>query len=65
MEKTLSQPIKNNKIIYENIRKRAQIKEMTIELVLYYAKLKDTYKMISVDLSKQQEQFNKLISLQI
>ena len=34
-EKFFDQPIKNNKVTYENIRKLLQVKEMTIQLVAY------------------------------
>ena len=50
------QPIKNNKIIYENIRKIAtgQGDDYTTGCLLDYSHFMDTYKMIAVDLSKQQ-----------
>ena len=50
------QPIKNNKITYENIRKIAigQGDDNTIGCLLDYSYFADTYKMIAVDLSKQQ-----------
>ena len=50
------QPIKNNKITYENIRKIAtgQGDDYTTGCLLDYAYFKDYYKMISIDLSKQQ-----------
>ena len=58
---------------YDNIRKIAtgQGDDYTTGCLLDYPYFKDTYKMIAVDLSKQQgsmliqEQFNKLILLQI
>ena len=72
-ENFFDQPIKNNKVTYDNIRKIAtgQGDDYTTGCLLDYPYFKDTYKMIAVDLSKQQgsmliqEQFNKLILLQI
>ena len=57
MEKiSFDQPIKNNKITYENIRKFAtgQGDDYTTGSLLDYPYFKDTYTMIAVDLSKQQ-----------
>ena len=50
------QPIKNNKLTYENIRKIAigQGDDYTTGCLLDYSYFMDTYKMIAVDLSKQQ-----------
>ena len=50
------QPLKNNKVTYENIRKIATGKEddYTTGCLLDYSYFPDTYKMIAVDLSKQQ-----------
>ena len=50
------QPIKNNKVTYENIRKIAtgQGDDYTTGCLLDYSYFVDTYKMIAVDLSKQQ-----------
>ena len=50
------QPVKNNKITYENIRKIAtgQGDDYTTDCLLDYIYFKDYYKMIAVDLSKQQ-----------
>ena len=50
------QPIKNNKATYENIRKIATGEEddYTTGCLLDYSNFMDTYKMIAVDLSKQQ-----------
>ena len=50
------QPIKNNKVTYENIRKIAtgQGDDYTTGCLLDYPYFIDTYKMIAVDLSKQQ-----------
>ena len=55
-ENVFDQPIKNNKITYENIRKIAtgQGDDYTTGCLLDYPYFKDTYKMILVDLSKQQ-----------
>ena len=50
------QPIKNNKVTYENIRKIAtgQGDDYTTGCLLDYSYFKDHYKMIAIDLSKQQ-----------
>ena len=55
-ENVFDQPIKNNKVTYENIRKIAtgQGGDCTTGCFLDYSYLADTYKMIAVDLSKQQ-----------
>ena len=55
-ENVLDQPIKNKKITYDNIRKIAigQGDDYTTGCLLDYPYFKDTYKMIAVDLSKQQ-----------
>ena len=55
-EKFFDQPIKNNKVTYENIRKIAtgQRDDYTTGCLLDYPYFMDTYKMIAVDLSKQQ-----------
>ena len=55
-ENFFDQPIKNNKITYDNIRKIAtgQGDDYTTGCLLDYPCFKDTYKMIAVDLSKQQ-----------
>ena len=56
MEKTFFyQPIKNNKVTYENIRKIAtgQGDDYTIGCLLDYSYFADAYKLIAVDLSKQ------------
>ena len=49
------QPVKNNKITYENIRKIAtgQGDDYTTGCLLDYAYFRDIYKMIATDLSKQ------------
>ena len=55
-ENFFDQPIKNNKVIYKNIRKIAtgQGDDYTTGCLLGYSYFADTYKMIAVDLSKQQ-----------
>ena len=55
-ENCFDQPIKNNKITYDNIRKIAagQGDDYTTGCLLDYPYFKKTYKMIAVDLSKQQ-----------
>ena len=55
-EKFFDQPIKNNKITYDNIRKitTGQGDDYTTGCLLDYPYFKDTYKMIAVDLRKQQ-----------
>ena len=57
-ENFFDQPTKNNKVTYENFRKIAatgQGDDYTSGCLLDYPYFKDTYKMIEVDLSKQQE----------
>ena len=55
-ENFFDQPIKNNKVTYENIRKIAtgQVDDYTTGCLLDYPYFADTNKMIAVDLSKQQ-----------
>ena len=55
-ENVFDQPIKNNKVTYENIRKIAtgQGDDYTTGCLLNYQYIKDYYKMIAIDLSKQQ-----------
>ena len=55
-ENFFDQPIKNNNVTYENIRKIAigQGDDYTTGCLLDYSYFSDTYKMIAVDLSKQQ-----------
>ena len=55
-ENFFDQPIKNNKVTYENIRKidTGQGDVYTTGCLLDYPYFADTYKMIAVDLSKQQ-----------
>ena len=50
------QPVKNDKVTYENIRKVAtgQRDDYTTGCLLGYNYFKKYYKMIAVDLSKQQ-----------
>ena len=50
------QPIKNNKVTYENIRKIAtgQGDDYRTGCLLDFSYFTDTYKMITVELSKQQ-----------
>ena len=55
-ENFFDQPIKCNKVTYENIRKIAtgQGDDYTTGCLLSYPYVSNTYKMIAVDLSKQQ-----------
>ena len=55
-ENFFDQPMKNNKVTYENIKKIAtgQGDDYTTGCLLNYSYFTDTYKMIAVDLSKQQ-----------
>ena len=55
-ENVFEQLLKNNKVTYENIRKIAtdQGEDYTTGCLLDYPYFKDIYKMIAVDLSKQQ-----------
>ena len=55
-ENFFDQPIKNNRVTYENIRKIAtgQGDDYTTGCLLNYQYIKDYYKMIAIDLSKQQ-----------
>ena len=55
-ENVFDQPIKNKKATYKNIRKifTGQGDDYTTGCLLNYSYLADTYKMIAVDLSKQQ-----------
>ena len=50
------QPVKNDKVTYENIRKNAtgQGDDYATGCLLVYTYFNDSYKMIAVDLSKQQ-----------
>ena len=51
-----NQPVKNDKVTYENIRKVAtgQGDDYTTSCLLDYTYFENYYKMIAVDLSKQQ-----------
>ena len=55
-ENLFGQPIKNNKVTYENIKNVAtgQGDDYTTACLLDYPYFKDSYKMIAIDLSKQQ-----------
>ena len=55
-ENFFDQPIKNNKVTYESLRKIAigQGDDYTTGCLLDYSYFANTYKMIPVDLSKQQ-----------
>ena len=56
VENQFDQPTKNNKVIYENIRKIAigQEDDYATGCLLDYPYFKVSYKMIAVDLSKKQ-----------
>ena len=56
-ENFFDEPVKDNKETYENSRKIAtgQGEDYTIGCLLDYTYFKDSYKMIAVDLSKQNE----------
>ena len=53
-ENFFHQPVKDNKVTYENIRKIAtsQGDDYTIDCLLDYPYFKDNYKMIDIDLFK-------------
>ena len=55
-ENFFDQPVKNNKVTYENIRKVAagQGDDYKIGCLLDYPYFKDSYKLIAADLNKQQ-----------
>ena len=55
-ENFFDQPIKNNKVSHENIRKVATGKgdDYATGCLLVYPYINDTYKMIAIALSKQQ-----------
>ena len=55
-EDLFDQPVKDNKVTYENIRKidTGQGDDYTTGCLLDYPYFKDSYKMIAEDLSKQQ-----------
>ena len=68
-KKFFDQPVKNDKVTYENIRNITigQTDDYTTGCLLDYTNFKKYYKMIGIDLSKQEvldadlKQFNKLI----
>ena len=70
-KKFFDQPVKNGIRTYNNIRKIStdQEDDYTTDCLLDYNYVKEHYKMIAIDLSKQQElgsdQYNKLILLEI
>ena len=53
-KKSFYQPVKNDKITYENIRKIAtgQGDDYTTGCLLDYSHFRDTYKMVAIDLSE-------------
>ena len=55
-ENFFDQPVKDNKVTYENIRKIATGKgdDYTTGCLLDYPYFKDSYKVIAIDVSKQQ-----------
>ena len=55
-ENFFDQPIKDNKVTYENISKIATVRgdDYTTGSLLDYPYFTDSYKMIAIDLSKQQ-----------
>ena len=55
-ENFFDQPVKDNKVTYENVRKNAtgQGDDYTTDCLLDYPYFKDNYKIIATDLSKQQ-----------
>ena len=55
-EDFFDQPIKNNKVTYENIRKIVigNRNDYTTGCLLTYLYFKDRYKMVAIDLSTQQ-----------
>ena len=57
MEKIFfDQPVKNDKVTYENIKKNASVQgdDYITSFLLDYVYFKNYYKMIPIDLSKQQ-----------
>ena len=56
VENFFDQPMKDNKVTYENIRKVATGKgdNYTTDCLLDYPYFRDSYKMIALDLSRQQ-----------
>ena len=57
MKKKFNQRVKNNKIAYENIRKivTGQRDDYTAGCLLDYIYFKSCYKIVAVDLTKQQK----------
>ena len=55
-ENFFDQPVKDNKVVYENIRKIATGKgdDFATGCLLDYPYFKDSFKMTAIDLSKQQ-----------
>ena len=55
-EKFFDQPVKDNKVTYQNIKKiaTAQGDDYATGCLLDYPYFKDSYKMIAIDLSKQE-----------
>ena len=55
-ENIFDQPAKGNKVTYENIRKiaKGQGDDYTTGCLLDYPYFKDSYKVIAIDLSKEQ-----------
>ena len=58
-ENVFDQPIKDNKVTYENIIKVATAKgdDYVTDCLLDYTYSRDNYKMIATNLSRQKEQF--------
>ena len=55
-ENVFDQPVNDNKVTYENIRKIAtgQEDDYATVCLLHYPYFKDSYEMVAIDLSKQQ-----------
>ena len=55
-ENFFDQPTKDSRVTYENIRKIATCKkdDYTTGCLLHYSYINDTYKIIAIDLQKQQ-----------
>ena len=55
-ENFFNQPIKNNKVTYEDVRKicTGSSDDYTTVSLLDYPYFKDSYKMVAIDLSRQQ-----------
>ena len=55
MEKNFDQPVKNDRITYNNAKKIVRSQRDDYETcLLHHVYFKDYYKMIAIDLSKQQ-----------